>query len=441
MVNNFDVKKYITFIKKTNDLEIHEEPLNEFMDSLNIENKTEMRQRLLDGKYPIKGKRTRKINLSIEGADLDSIEKRMATSLGKNELGVLMKLPIYAKLLKEKGAILKIQGIGDLEVIRKIETEHPELIDIARKEVEKIIKKMEKKRIIPFGSEAIFANEENEISIQKLQKTLNLVRKNLIQSTKQQYRSQSIEKMARDERIQALEEKADAKLFRYIMQDALESEGFKTKEFEHIFNEWESHIEKPFQEYNILKEKGIAKAKKEVVTLKYLDKTEDIISCARIGDSAQDCFSSKNYVVNQNELGASDWIAMLHKDPLSFHFHLEKNNEVIGFVFGSYGIKEGKPVVMLNGVYVDSANNPKTILDNIEAMLSKPIGAKTQMVASRHGGARIMPEEYSNKTIEVKRLRALDYNRRPINQIYDDLGVGVNKLGETDSGVYWKDIN
>ena len=53
------------------------------------------------------------------------------------------------------------------------------------------------------------------------------------------------------------------------------------------------------------------------------------------------------------------------------------------------------------------------------------------------------PKEYSNKPISVKRLRAIDFNGKPITVIYDDLQTHnkVNEEYQTDDKVWWKVIS
>jgi hypothetical protein len=456
LVNNFDIEKYLIFIKKVNELKIHEGPLKEFEESLVLpqEEKQAVMEKIRRGKYPFKGERTRKIYLSIEGVNLENIERRMGQVMGKNELGILFKVPVYAKLLESinkqlSNELKNMQGIGQTALIEQVEKKYPKVREEAKQITERILHKLEKKRILPFGTEAIFENSENRISVSQMLKNLENVRNDLIQALRNQAKSRSIDEITRDKRIEVLEEKANEKLIRYLLQDSLIEEGIlKEGEFDNIFNEWESHIQKPISEFNTLKEKGEVKSENKEAIVRFLDKTEDVIPCARIGDSAQDCFSSKNYKIQWNK-GASDWIAMLHKDPLSFHFQIELPKEdpslpteIIGFCFGSYGIEKGKPVVMLNGVYCDQIHHAQPVLDVIEEMLSRPLKVSKQLVASKYAANKKMPSDYSNQRINIKRLRALEENKKPIDVIYDDLQTDdkVNVEHETDKDIWWKKL-
>lgn len=212
--------------------------------------------------------------------------------------------------------------------------------------------------------------------------------------------------------------------------------------------EWKSHLKAVFEGTKELRLKGGQKAKN--VTLRYLDKRADLIEFLRFADAAQCCFTSENDY-------SAEWIPRMWKDPLSFVFMIEDNEpeaqerQAIGFIFGSFGLKDEKPVVLLNGVYMQDKTNEAvaSILKTLEEDFSKPIGATHQFVAATHGGQTHLDaaqlhatggeSAYVNEPTSVTRLRALtDEDGKPEQEIYDDIDVGVNTSLTTKRHVWWR---
>ncbi len=214
--------------------------------------------------------------------------------------------------------------------------------------------------------------------------------------------------------------------------------------------EWKSHLREIFEGLGRVGGRR-SEGKERRVTLRYLDKSKDLVEVLRFADAAQCCFTSEH--------GASQaWIARIWKDPLSFVFLIEDNEpeaktrQAIGFVFGSFGVQDRKPAVLLNGVYLQGKTNEATlaVLNGIEEDFSRPLGAAHQLVAASHGGATHLDAAdlsaaggsaaYTNRTVEVTRLRALSRYGEPEREIYDDIGVGINQEAETGGHVWVKPL-
>ena len=317
------------------------------------------------------------------------------------------------------------------------------MLDAVEKRLKKSWRKLGEKKVLALELHAVLANSTNEVSLPRMLPNLETQRKALMSSVRQQYKSKSIDKAARNERIEALQEKAKAKLMRYLLQEM--AGGTKTTAEDLIFAEWESHMDQVFQDFESLKNAAPEKiAKEKRVTLRWLDKRDDLIECFRFADSAQCCFNSKNYRIGGHEAGAAEWIVRVWKDPLSYIFQIEDSpGNAIGFVFGGFGGSDGKLTVMLNGVYMEGKTDTaaQSLLNSLEADFSRALEASIQMVAARYGGTSKFGKGYSNTPAEVKRFRALmGLGRSPETEIYDDLNVGVNEPGTTDSNVWHKEL-
>jgi tetratricopeptide (TPR) repeat protein len=186
-----------------------------------------------------------------------------------------------------------------------------------------------------------------------------------------------------------------------------------------------------------VRDSQISGADKRKITMRYLDGKEDFAELLRFADGAQCCFTSEDTVGTEQDKSGR-YRMSINRDPHWFVFSIEdtepdaKKRQSSGFVFGSLGRYEGRPALMLNGVYMqrktDSATN--VILDQIGERLAKPLGINQMVVASSFGGeSRLDPDKWINaegKT--VYRPRALRAeNGQPETQIYDDLGYVVNQ--------------
>lgn len=276
-------------------------------------------------------------------------------------------------------------------------------------------------------------------------------------------KKEEIEKLGNE--ILALTEKSPSAIFTYITMQVLGEERLRESDVA-LVQEMESHLQGPFQaivDSKIYqKPLGREEKKRQAVNLQYLDKTERFMNMVRFADSKICCFSSSNYEqVIQHSTPNKYWVASINADPLSFVISIEepeikneegeakKTKENQGFIFGSFGTDEdGKPAILLNGIYyapgMEDKNQAKAILGGVEKIFDG-LPIKILAVAEQHGGSlgkEKIPEGYSNKPIELTRLRALDDNMGdPETKIYDDLNTGddLNSLHYYGEHVWHKE--
>ena len=445
LVNNYDSEKFWTVLNVAKGLRVHEGPLDEFLSSLKQEGIGQIRKRLLAGSFPPGGTYSRSIRVDVSSSSqAQSLETRAAQVFGSAELGVLLKLRIYLRELSGTPLgerLAQCRGLADASTaIAEAESQKPDLIKAVEKELGSQWRKLGEKKVLEMSLYAALTSPQNPVKLPELIKNLETQRKALQSAVRDQYRSKSIDKMVRDERLAALEEKGKAKLMRYILQELAGGANTETEAL--VFSEWESHMDQVFQDFERLRNSETKISKERTVTLRWLDKRDDLIECLRFADSAQCCFNSKNYRIEGHQVGAAEWIVRLWKDPLSFIFLIEDSpGDAVGFVFGSFGLHEGKPIVMLNGVYMEGKTDTaaQSILQAIEEDFTRKLGCTMQVVASRYGGTAKLGKGYSNSPIQVRRLRALmGRDGNPETQIYDDLNVGINSPGTTDGMVWHK---
>ncbi len=195
--------------------------------------------------------------------------------------------------------------------------------------------------------------------------------------------------------------------------------------------EWLTHLQETLTALEEANVQGVAKPKTDrALELTFLDKNEDFERSLRFADAAQCCFNASNVNFGQRTY---EFVTRLNKDPLSFMMDLKQaNSKVIqGFVFGRLGVnpENGKPVIMLNGVY--SQLKGPVIVDNIlkiiEDQMGKKINADAIVIASQYGGKIDQPSGYKQGSMQLEAIRALqDESGNPETKVYDDIGTVAN---------------
>lgn len=460
LVNSYNSDKFNTILDVVNKLKYNEGPIKKFKGVLDDSlNKEEVMERLKKGKYPFgEVKFVKEIRIDVSDSErYEALERESKEIFGNGQIGVILKYNFYLNKLDGVDIELfdqlkNINGLTDAEtILDQVDSKYPNLNKELELELFKSWKKIGEKNILSLSLTQVLLEKENSINFNDLIKNLEVQRKALMSTVRQQYNSGNIEKIVRDEKLEALEEKGKAKLLKYILQEVVTIEEPSDK-LSLLLSEWESHLEGAFENYQDLrncKNKEINIKKEKRVTVRYLDKREDLISSLRFADSAQCCFTSTSYRLEGHNVGNAEWIARLWKDPMSFIFQIEDNEsnserrEAVGFVFGSFGIENNKMVVLLNGVYMKNKTDiaAESILKTIEDNFSRSFNVNKQVVASRHGGTTKMPMDYSNSKLSIERLRGIsDHSGKPETKIYDDLNVGVNEANETDNNVWHKEL-
>jgi len=245
----------------------------------------------------------------------------------------------------------------------------------------------------------------------------------------------------------ALTEKSPSAIFTYITMQVLGEERLRESDIA-LVKEMESHLQGPLQtisDFLTYDRTQSSRRKQSKVGLRYLDKTDRLMTMVRFADSKICCFSSSNYEMRvQHDTPNKFWVASINADPMSFVFSIEQPqpqatefetdrqiNENIGFIFGNFGIDDnGELAILLNGIYyapgIEDEHQVSSILGGVEEIFAG-LPIKTVAVATQYGGSVKMPPEFSSQPIELTRLRAIDDGTgRPENHIYDDLGTGAD---------------
>jgi hypothetical protein len=247
-------------------------------------------------------------------------------------------------------------------------------------------------------------------------------------------------------KLAALGSKDASAVFTCMILETLEEVEITERDAEFI-KEVASHLQHPFamiRQAADLDERGRPKRGEDLALLRYLHKREDLITMVRCADAKACCFTSSNYEMQvAHHTPNRQWVASLTADPLSFCISIERpatsdsvadsreRRQNIGFVFGTFGEIDGVPVLCLNGVYLASGSDVRSVsavLNQIERDLARPLKIVAILVASQHGGATNgAPEGYSQETNEVTRLRALKSSDGKLEtRIYDDFSQSVN---------------
>ncbi|MEK7159434.1 MAG: hypothetical protein AAB766_02960 [Patescibacteria group bacterium] len=347
--------------------------------------------------------------------------------------------------------------------------------------LEKIYAEISKKKKARSGLSAGLEKQTDPAKKKELEKKLEELdrdlgdleaQKALVNNAKTSERFSHLGKAEKDEEIErisreiiALTEKSASAIFTYLTMQVLGEDRLREQDVA-LVQEMESHLQGPFQTVNDFltyqptgKEK--TEKKNQRVTLCYLDKVKRLMNMVRFADSKICCFSSINYEMKvQHETANKYWVASINADPMSFVISMEipqgevaaearqsKSVENLGFIFGSFSIdNDGLPGIMLNGIYyapgIEDSKQVAAIMEKVEKIF-EGIPLKHIALASQHGGSIKLPNEYTNETVELIRLRGLDDNSgSPETKVYDDIGTNeslntAKVYNAGDSGSLW----
>ena len=442
---------------------VHEALLTRFGLALPSPSPKSLIDRLRAGKWPLReGKYAREIRVDISSEKvLADLEGRFQNVFSHHQLGAILCATLARAVLREEEradpeiaerltSLEKAPGLQGLsDYVIRLQEKIPNL---AERIQQKWGRSLEGKLPVSLGT--LLGLEPFKINVSLQQFTLHVEKQmrgiliSTIQNQKRQTRDAGIRR-ACEQRIGHLEKARPAEIVVLYVESLLKTNGEEVP-LKHA-EEWQSHLREIFEGVKVIGARG---GEAKVVTLRYLDKRDDLIEILRFADAAQCCFTSANLE------GQMRWLSRIWKDPLSFVFLIEDNlanaieRQAIGFVFGSLGIKgDNQPVVLLNGVYMQGKTNQAvlSILNAIESDFSRPLGATYQFVAATHGGqTQLDPAAlhavgdktaYVNTPTDVTRYRALaDRTGNPESEIYDDIAVGVNIAATTKKHVWWREL-
>jgi hypothetical protein len=255
---------------------------------------------------------------------------------------------------------------------------------------------------------------------------------------------------AEQQELVSIEEKEPALVFIALVMESVGAESITEDELS-LLREISSHLSHPFEvlrEISKLDTRARAISKEQEVHYRLIPK-RDLVTMARFADSKICCFSSTNYDMQvAHNTPNKYWVAAILADPLSFVFEIQDVPESqesgsflgrpvvqnLGFNFGMFGTdSEENLTIFLNGVYLSTGNDAQSsasVLSATETLLSRPMRAAWQAVATKHGGnIGSAISGYNPEAFEGTRLRALTDKRGhdPVLNVYDDLGTKVNQ--------------
>ncbi len=454
LINSYNSGKFHVILNVVDKLRYHADPQQAFQESLaargfSAPEAGRIVGELKLGRFPLPGERAWPVRVDVtDSSALASVERESRAIFGRLQLGAILKQAVYL----EAGALREVNGLGELgPALAAAEAARPDLAEHAEAGLAAAWRKIGQKGVLSLSLHAALNEDANPVDLKDLSARLVPHRKALAQAVRQQFKSGGMAALARDERLQLIEGKSRGKLLRYMIESAL---GDRVRDStRRLLAEWEAHVDGVFQSFDELRERpesGMLERREKTLTLRYLDKREDLIASLRFADSAQCCFTSAQYRIDGHGVGNAEWISRLWKDPLSFVFMLEAGapddakRDSLGFVFGSFGLDEqGAPVALLNGVYMQGKTDSavQSILREIELRFSRPLKLAAQFVASQHGGSAKFSKEYTNETRTVRRLRALAGNDGvPETKVYDDIGLMPNGPEATQPTLWHKDL-
>jgi hypothetical protein len=166
--------------------------------------------------------------------------------------------------------------------------------------------------------------------------------------------------------------------------------------------------------------------------VRLLDKRADLLTYLRFADvPVKTCYRSDR---RHWSYTSRDVIAVW-KDPLSFCFAIERDDEPCGFSFGGAARVDGEPGLVLSGIYLRGrdAGMRDAVMRAIEWALA-PFGARHFGIADRRG----VPDGYVRRTVTLERLRALrEVTGALVTSACDDIGGPLNTPTVVNR-LYWR---
>lgn len=329
LVNSYNSDKFFTAIGKMDALRVHEPTVAKFKQTLiingvQVDTAEAIIGNLRAGHFPLGGEYAKSIRVDVSDSDrLKSLEAQAAETFGCEQLGVLLKIRAYQQFLEGQGDQKRVQdmaacnGLTDLRaVIADIESQYPQLRRTLQDNPALLStwKKLGDKEILRLSLPSVLNEQRNAVDLRDLLQKVEVQRKSLVSQYKQQTKEflrklsdpavREEEKKKIIDQVQMIEEKGASKLFAYIVSETMAAsvdagrEGLdpKLSELETMaLAEWESHIAQIFGEYQAIDPKALAKTSQRNISLRFLDKRNDLVECARFADSAQCCFNSTQY--------------------------------------------------------------------------------------------------------------------------------------------------
>ena len=202
LVNSYSFEKFQEILEIANKFEKHEEPMNKFKKQLQDNKFSEEEinnivKNLEQGHYPFAtGKKPefeKEIRIDIsDNVKLENANKQLGNILGKNQLGVILKSPLYREYLKNKKnkkLLDELEQATDftvrIEILTKIENKYPVIKDYAKKKLSNNWKKFGEKMILELSLDSVFDEVNNVIDGLQIIPKIEQRRMNLSRASKE----------------------------------------------------------------------------------------------------------------------------------------------------------------------------------------------------------------------------------------------------------------
>lgn len=438
LINDYNFAKFTNVLQIGNELELHNKPLETFEQTISqvhdAEKAGQIIQRVKAGQFPLSLESAESIfDLTVDANTESQSEQArsfIGNTLGRGEFGAFTRAIMYRSFIDKLPPERKTEELESLwqsagrdlgsltSFIEYCESTFGDELESA-----KLPSSIEKSSSDDLPLRQSISEETLDVGITKIEPALTALGKKLIDNARKAAQQKKISKEERDRLIAGYQNPET------VLSTLLGNE--LPPSFAPALEEWKSHVQAAMQAAREARTMRRGESQVRQLNLRYLDKTTSLPEYLRFADSAMCCFTSKNF----QGTGPQQYIARIWKDPLSFVFHIEEpsaeqtdRRSSVGFVFGSYGVnREGEPVLILNGVYMDRKTDlaAKKVLQTIEQQLAKPLGCKEVLTASQHAGRSNYGVEYENTDREYLRLRAIKnrWGDEPEQHTYDDIGL------------------
>jgi|GEM_PF-6492150 len=449
--NPYSIGRFQYILEKIGKIQYNDEPMEELLQLLPASKRAKVKGNLIEGKLPVAGSSERVIHIKKNLQMDEKARRRDARRIfGSEELGVILKYAFFVSRRDELSGSGRMMlplcsSMAQASVaVAAVEQDNPQLSE-ELSSFGKRLGTLTGKGLLPAQYEKVFTEPEIGITsktIKDIDARAISLREDLVSGRFKRI----IRAMKRNGKSIAMLTGSTPHMLRTIVQGVMVDEP--SPQVESLFTEWEAHLEMAFD----IPEKG---KEPEALVLRCLDKTHDCVEAIRAADSTVNCLNSTKWGqrtydeenFNNNgkmPLSGADVIAMVNADPLTLIIQIEKPSdghvrEAVGFMYVHFGKINGELAVLLDTTYLqnNSKSVARAILGEIEIWISRPLGAKYQVTSTRFGSYNPGPG-YTNNPISIKMLRAIEEEGKPISRSRDDINVGANQVGISDSKVWHK---
>lgn len=197
----------------------------------------------------------------------------------------------------------------------------------------------------------------------------------------------------------------------------------------------------PIAELLLLHLESYARPRHARIRVRLLDKKDDLMQYSRFADATNNCYQSLNIDKPRNSRAA--YFDRIWSDPCMFAVQLEatdQRQEPCGFVFGTVGRFDGKPALILNGVYLQKPDDitARAVIESMRTHVADPLGLHTLVFAARNGGTfRPSEDAYDATGYQFSRYSAVREGGKLVTKTFDDLGENVNREPDTAPEGSW----